>query len=429
MSDSPNHAVPHRLARRLLLGLAMSLLLAACARAAQADPSDPGEGETPAAPVAAATAGDKVELSPGLRPSPGVTVEPPGEVRPPAGADLEFRTDFSRHSVNYAEILSGGPPKDGIPAIDRPQFETVEQAGEWLEPLEPVILFQTGEDARAYPLQILVWHEIVNDVVGGESVLISFCPLCNTAIAFDRTVDGQVLDFGTTGRLRYSNLIMYDRQTETWWQQASGEAIAGELAGTQLEFLPAPIIAWQDFKEAHPAGQVLSRDTGHSRPYGQNPYVGYDDINSSPFLYRGPATSDRLPPMARVLAVELGGEVVAFPYETLQTVRVINAQVGGEDIVVLWEAGTASALDSITLAGGRDVGAAAAYSRVVEGRALTFSFDGSSILDEETGSRWDVLGRAVLGGLAGASLEAVVAVNHFWFSWAAFKPETQVYRP
>jgi len=410
----------------MLLGLVVSLLLAACA---EADPIAPAEADPPAAPLSAATSGPAVEPAGELQPLAGVTVEPEREVRPPAGAEREFRTDFSRHTVDYAEILSGGPPKDGIPSIDRPQFETVEQADAWLRPVEPVILFSHDEDARAYPLQILTWHEIVNDVVADRPVLISFCPLCNTAIAFDRTLNGQVLDFGTTGRLRYSNLIMYDRQTETWWQQASGEAIAGELAGTQLEFLPAPIIAWQDFKEAHPAGQVLSRDTGHSRPYGQNPYVGYDDINSSPFLYRGPATSDRLPPMARVLAVELGGEVVAFPYETLQTVRVINAQVGGEDIVVLWEAGTASALDSITLAGGRDVGAAAAYSRVVEGRALTFSFDGSSILDEETGSRWDVLGRAVLGGLAGASLEAVVAVNHFWFSWAAFKPETQVYRP
>jgi len=410
----------------MLLGLVVSLLLAACA---EADPIAPAEGDPPAAPLSAATSGPAVEPAAELQPLAGVTVEPEGEVRPPAGAEREFRTDFSRHSVDYSEIFSGGPPKDGIPAIDRPRFETVEQADAWLRPSEPIISFSHDEDTRAYPLQILTWHEIVNDVVGGLPVLVSFCPLCNTAIAFNRNANGQVLDFGTTGRLRYSNLIMYDRQTETWWQQASGEAIAGELAGTQLEFLPATIIAWQDFKEAHPAGQVLSRDTGHSRPYGQNPYVGYDDINSSPFLYRGPATSDRLPPMARVLAVELGGEVVAFPYETLQTLRVINAQVGGEDIVVLWEAGTASALDGVTLAGGRDVGAAAAYSRVVEGRALTFSFDGSAILDEETGGSWDVLGRAVQGELAGASLEAVVAVNHFWFSWAAFKPETQVYQP
>ena len=424
MPDSPNHTIPHRLARRLLLGLAASLLLAACA---EADPDARGEVPGPTATGPAATAGDTVERSPEL--GPEVTVEPPGEVRPPAGADLEFRTDFSRHSVDYAEILSGGPPKDGIPAIDRPQFETVEQADEWLEPLEPVILFQAGEDARAYPLQILTWHEIVNDEVGGEPVTITFCPLCNTAIAFDRKVEGRVLDFGTTGRLRYSNLIMYDRQTETWWQQASGEAIAGELTGMQLEFLPAPIIAWQDFKDTYPVGRVLSRDTGHNRPYGQNPYVGYDDINSSPFLYRGPATPGRLPPMARVLAVDLGGEVVAFPYETLQTVGAVNVQVGGQQIVVMWAPGTASALDSASLALGRDVGTAAAYTRSVDGRILTFAFDGSSTHDQETGSRWDVLGRAIEGELAGASLQPVVAVNHFWFSWVAFKPETRVYQP
>jgi hypothetical protein len=375
----------------LLLGLAVSLLLAACARAAQADPSDPEEGETPAAPVAAATAGDTVERSPELRPE--VTVEPPGEVRPPAGADLEFRTDFSRHSVEYADILPGGPPKDGIPAIDRPQFETVEQADEWLEPLEPVVFFQAGVDARAYPLQILTWHEIVNDVVGGESVLISFCPLCNTAIAFDRKVEGRVLDFGTTGRLRYSTLFMYDRQTETWWQQASGEAIAGELTGTQLGPSAGPdhCLAGQGCLSCRTS--AVARHW-HSRPYGQNPCVGYDDINSSPFLYRGPATPGRLPPMARVLAVELGGDVIAFPYETLQTLSVVNAQVGGEEIVVLWEAGTASALDSASLALGRDVGTAAAYSRSVDGRILTFAFDGSSIHDQDTGSRWDVLGHA-----------------------------------
>jgi hypothetical protein len=238
-----------------------------------------------------------------------------------------------------------------------------------------------------------------------------------------------VLDFGTTGRLRYSNLIMYDRQTETWWQQASGEAIAGELAGERLTFLPATIVSWEAFRAAHPTGRVLSRETGHSRPYGQNPYVGYDNINSSPFLYRGPDNSGRLPPMARVLAVELGGDVIAFPYETLQAQRVVNAQVGGQQILVLWEPGTASALDGFTLASGRDVGAAAAYARELEGRVLTFQFDGTAIRDAETGTRWDVLGRAIDGEHAGASLAPVVAVNHFWFSWAAFKPETQVYRP
>ncbi len=360
---------------------------------------------------------------------PALTAEPAPDTPPPSGAEREFRTDFSRHSIDYAEVLSGGPPKDGIPAIDRPTFETISQADVWLEPMEPVILFQNGEVAHAYPLQILVWHEIVNDVVNGEPVLVTFCPLCNTAIAFARNVDGQVLDFGTTGRLRYSNLIMYDRQTETWWQQATGEAIAGELTGTQLSFLPAPIIAWEEFRRAYPTGTVLSRDTGHTRPYGQNPYVGYDDINSSPFLYRGARTPDRLLPMARVLALDLNGDVVAFPYDELSDKRVVNEIVGGEEIVVFWAPGTASALDSADLAAGRDVGTAAAYSRAVNERLLTFSFDGSAFVDQETNTHWELLGRAVEGELAGQSLTPIVSINHFWFSWVAFKPETRVYQP
>lgn len=352
-----------------------------------------------------------------------------GEAPPPFGAEREFRTDFSRHSIDYAEVLSGGPPKDGIPAIDQPKFETITQADSWLEPQEPVILFQSGQDARAYPLQILVWHEIVNDVVNSDPVLITFCPLCNTAIAFSRNVNGRVLDFGTTGRLRFSNLIMYDRQTETWWQQATGEAVAGELTGTQLEFLSVPIIAWDQFKGAFPTGIVLSRETGYVRPYGQNPYVGYDDINNTPFAYQGPATPGQLAPMARVLALDLNGEVVAFPFDTLETERAVNEVVGGEEVVVFWAPGTASALDSAALAAGRDVGTAAAYSRTVNGRALTFTFDGSSFVDLETSTRWDILGQALDGELTGERLASVVAVNHFWFSWVAFKPETRVYQP
>jgi hypothetical protein len=202
----------------------------------------------------------------------------PGEP-PPARAEAEFKTDFSKHSVPYGEILSGGPPKDGIPAIDEPNFISVNEANQWLNDREPVVFVQVGDDARAYPIQILIWHEIVNDAVGDEPLMISFCPLCNTAIAFERTFNGQILDFGTTGRLRYSNLIMYDRQTETWWQQATGDAIAGELTGAQLEFYPASMISWGDFKSLYPDGKVLSRETGYSRNYGNNPYFGYDNIN------------------------------------------------------------------------------------------------------------------------------------------------------
>lgn len=389
------------------VGLITLLLLGACSAAPPVTAPEP-KGIAGAA-----------EPTPAMLPS-----EPP-----PSGAEREFSTDFSRHSVAYAEILSGGPPKDGIPAIDNPQFVTLSQADGWLGPQEPVILVQVEDEARAYPLQILMWHEIVNDTIADVPLLVTFCPLCNTAIAFERTLDGRVLDFGTTGRLRYSNLIMYDRQTESWWQQAIGDAIAGELTGRKLTLIPATIVSWTEFRTRFPEGKVLSRETGFARDYGRNPYFGYDDINQSPFLFRGPETPGTLPPMARVLTVESGGEAVAYPYTVMETERVINDTVGGKPVAVFWSAGTASALDTSTVAGGRDVGAAAAFSPEVDGRLLTFQLDGDQIVDTETASQWDITGRAISGELAGSQLTPIVSINHFWFSWAAFKPETRVYQP
>jgi hypothetical protein len=383
------------------------MALAACAPADTATPAATlPAGERPATPPPATLAAEAI---------------------PPGFASAEFKTDFTRHSVPFGEIFSGGPPKDGIPPIDAPQFVSVADAEAWLRPVEPVIFVQVGDDARAYPLQILTWHEIVNDTVGGAPLTVTFCPLCNTAIAFERTLGERVLDFGTTGRLRYSNLIMYDRQTESWWQQATGEAILGELTGERLTLYPATIIAWADFMAQHPDGSVLSRETGFSRTYGINPYVGYDDVTQPPFLYRGPETPGRLPPVARVLALELNGETVAYPYAVLEQWHVLNDRAGGENIVVFWQPGTASALDTSTIADGRDVGAASAFISEVDGRPLTMRFVAGKYVDNETGSEWNAFGQAVGGELAGAELEPVVAVNHFWFSWAAFKPETRVF--
>ena len=350
------------------------------------------------------------------------------EEPPPPGATRQFKTDFSRHNVPYSEIRSGGPPKDGIPAVDEPRFISVEEADEWIEPQEPIILVQAGGETRGYPIQILTWHEITNDTIGGIPISVTFCPLCNTGVAFKRTFNGQVLDFGTTGRLRFSNLIVYDRQTETWWQQATGEAIAGQLTGSQLEFVPASMIAWADFRDAYPDGMVLSRDTGFSRSYGRNPYGGYDDVNESPFLYDGPATPGTLPAMARVGTVELNGEAVAYPYDIMQMKRAVNDTVGGQPVVALWAPGTASGLDADSVAGGNDVGAVAVFSRELDGDLMTFVFDGERIVDEQTGSEWNILGRAVTGPKAGSGLTLVVSINHFWFSWAAFKPNTRVYQ-
>jgi hypothetical protein len=402
----------------------VALALAGCAAGASPAPTPAEETAAAEQPAEAATPTEQAAIDP--PPDAEATLLP--EEAPPAGAAREFTTDFSRHSIPYSEVLSGGPPKDGIPAIDEPQFVTVDEADAWLEDMEPVLQVSIDDAATAYPIQILMWHEIVNDTVGDTPVAVTFCPLCNTGIVFERTVNDVVLDFGTTGRLRFSNLIMYDRQTETWWQQATGEAIAGDLTGTQLAFVPAEMIAWEDFKAAHPDGQVLSRETGYNRAYGENPYVGYDNVNTPPFLYDGPPTPDALPPTARVLTVDLNGEAVAYPFTVLQDEQVINDTVGGTELAVFWEAGTASALDAGTVADGADVGAAHAYERTLDGDVLTFTLDGDQIVDEQTGSTWNVQGRAIAGPLEGATLEPVVSINHFWFSWAAFKPETRIYQ-
>lgn len=349
--------------------------------------------------------------------------------RPPPGAAHDFRTDFSKHTVPYKEIVSGGPPKDGIPALRHPRFIQVQEADSWLKSREPVILLEIGPDARAYPIQIMTWHEIVNDTVGGTPVIVTFCPLCNTAISFERTVQGRALEFGTTGLLRFSNLVMYDAQTESWWQQATGEAIAGDLSAARLVRLPALLVSWGDFKASHPDGRVLSRDTGYARSYGRNPYPGYDDVRRSPFAYRGPRTPGPLRAMDRVLVVELNGVSVAYPYDVLQDERVINDTVGGVPIVVIWTPGTASALDAATIAAGRDVGSAGAYASTVGDRTLTFIQDGGPLIDRQTGSEWGVAGRAVSGAMSGQTLERLPAIETFWFAWAAFRPETRIHRP
>lgn len=362
--------------------------------------------------------------------------EPAGSRRPdPTAAELRvssagWSTDFSRHDVPLGEIISGGPGKDGIPAIDDPAFEAVASVG-WLEPQEPVIAVGIGDDWRAYPIQILVWHEIVNDTLADAPVTITFCPLCHTVITFDRRVGDRVLDFGTTGNLRHSDLVMYDRQTESWWQQATGQAIVGEMTGTQLEFLPSQLISWDTFRAVHPDGQVLSRDTGHIRDYGTNPYAGYDTVDSDPFLLGDKTLLDgRLSPKVRVLGLILDDEPVAYPFPLLAEQRVVNDEVGSTPLVVFWSDGAASGLGGPTVAGGEIVGAANAFSREVEGRTLTFESAGNGTMrDVETGSTWSFDGRATAGELEGAQLELLVADSPFWFAWVVFRPDTRIWEP
>jgi hypothetical protein len=364
----------------------------------------------------------------------GTSTSPPSPDGTPAPAAQAFsrqfggswRTDFSRALVHPDE-LTIGQTKDGIPAIDRPVFIEPVKAT-FLDPREPVVALEIAGDARAYPLQILIWHEIVNDTVGGIPVMVTFCPLCNTSIVFERTVAGKVLDFGTTGLLRGSDLVMYDRQTESWWQQITGEALVGEFAGTLLDVVPSAIVSWEDFVSAFPGGLVLSLDTGFDRPYGRNPYVGYDRVDQQPFLFEG-ETDPRLLPMERVVAVERNGETVAYPFSRLEEHPVVYDRVGGAEIVVVFEKGTLSALDKSAITESKDIGAAGVFIPEADGRRLTFTAQDDGFVDAETGSLWNVLGQAIDGPLAGARLAPVVHGNHFWFAWAAFRPDTRIWAP
>lgn len=254
-------------------------------------------------------------------------------------------TDFSKKSIDYGEILSGGPPKDGIPSIDEPAFVPLAEVDD-IAPTEPVVGLEVNGVARAYPLRVLTWHEIANDVIGGVPVAVTYCPLCNAAIVFDRRLEGRVLEFGTTGKLRHSDMVMYDRQTESWWQQFLGEGIVGELTGARLKTLPARLESFEKFAARHPNAEVLVPNNSLMRPYGANPYVGYDN-SGFPFLYRG-EVPEGIMPLGRVVVV---GET-AWGLDLLRK----RKRIEDGDVVLTWAPGQNSALDTRKISEGRDVG-------------------------------------------------------------------------
>ena len=333
-----------------------------------------------------------------------------------------WKTDFDNSSINMDEVLSGGVPRDGIPPIDNPQFVDVQRVRD-LPPQSPVIALNIDGEARAYPLEVLTRHEIVNDEVGNVPVAVTFCPLCNSAVVFDRRVDGAVLRFGVSGNLRFSDLIMWDDLSESWWQQLTGEAIVGDYRGRRLRMLASQLVSFEVFRQRYPHGKVLRGPQGG---YGRNPYVDYDS-SAEPFLFRGPV-DNRLFATERVLAAEINGQAVAYAFAALRDQPFINDCVMDRDIVVFWQAGAVSALDSAEIDSSKDVGMALMYERVLpSGESLTFRYESGNFIDNETGSRWNIWGEATHGALAGRHLRQLHAFPHFWFAWAAFYPQTSLY--
>ena len=345
-----------------------------------------------------------------------------------SGVLLEgWKTDISKRSIKLDELLSGGPPKDGIPSINEPKFTSIKKANSWLMNQEPVILVTLGDEARAYPLQILTWHEIVNDEMNGRPIIVTFCPLCYAALAFDRRVEGSTYSFGVSGMLRHSDMVMYDRETETLWQQLNGEAIVGTHTGIKLEPVPAQILSYEQFKSAYPSGKVLSKDTGHLRDYGRNPYTGYDDIKERPFLYNGPFDK-RVPPMEKLVTISLGEDDKAYPHSLTRKKGVINDMVNNKAITVFHSDGAVSALDDSRIAESKHIGTTGVFLRTVDGNTLTFSFQDGQFVDKETNTVWDITGRALEGPLSGAQLSPIAHGNFFAFAWFAFKPGAELFK-
>ena len=341
---------------------------------------------------------------------------------------VNWSTDFCQSNVNIDEILVGNPVKDGIPSVNNPNIESVEEAAAWLNTRSPVIAVEIEDEARAYPLAILIWHEIANDEIAGLPIAVTFCPLCNSSITFEREVNGDVLEFGVSGLLRNSDLIMFDRQSESWWQQLTGEALVGAYAGTLLDIVPSQVISFGSFTERHSDGMVMSRDSGFNRQYGINPYSDYDSRPGRPFLFRGEIDPRLSSAVDHVLAATIGDFAIAYPFEILRHERVINDEVAGTPIVVFFQSGVASALGDYVIDNARDIGTAGMYESTLEDKVLHFATNSDGTFrDEATQSTWNGYGEAIDGELAGSQLRWINAFPHFWFAWAAFHPETEVY--
>ncbi len=336
-----------------------------------------------------------------------------------------WKTNFMLRTISFDEIARS-VPRDTIPVINDPTFLAANDALDTLDPREPVIAVEINGDARAYPLDILIQHEIVNDTVGGVPVVVTFCPLCNSSVAFERTVAGTIRTFGVSGFLRKSDLIMYDDFNETMWQQITGEGIVGDDAGTFLTAVPVQTVSWETFVDRFPDGLLLERGDFPEIDYEAATYQGYDDDdNTNPFLFHG-IPDQRIPVIERVAAFDIGTGPAAYAFSFLNDNPVVNDSLGGIPITIFFDDRTESAFLSNRPEGGANiVGASTAFFRELGDRTLSFRLDADGVIrDEETGSAWDRFGLATSGELEGEELVPVIHGDHFWFAWAAFKPDT-----
>ena len=327
------------------------------------------------------------------------------EVSAPEGIMV---TNGQKHIVPLDKIKSGGPPKDGIPSIDNPKFVPVSES-QFVPDTTFVIGLDINGEKRAYPLFIMVWHEIVNDSVGGVPVAVTYCPLCFTNQVFERVIDGKEVEFGTSGKLYNSNLVMYDRLTDSYWSQALGVAITGELTGYELKRIPFDVISWADWKTLHPDTLVLTTETGHIRSYGVDPYGDY--YTDPRILFPVEHEDDRMHPKEIILGFYEEEVYKAYKQEDVESAIVINDKINTRPMMLV-------SLFS---------GDSRAFDRTVDGKILTFDFVDDVIIDFESKSEWNYDGVAISGSMEGKQLTRLPFNPGFWFEWVAFHPDTEVY--
>lgn len=318
-------------------------------------------------------------------------------------------TNGIRHIVPLDKIKSGGPPKDGIPSIDNPKFMTASEAS-FVSDDDLVIGLRLSGETKAYPLFILVWHEIVNDKLGDTPVAVTYCPLCFTNQVFERKINGIETEFGTSGKLYNSNLVMYDRNTDSQWSQALGKAITGELADHELKRIPFDVIKWSDWKSLYPDSLVLTTDTGQLRPYGSDPYGDY--YTDPRIIFPVENKDDRMHPKEIILGFDDDGIYKAYRQQDVESNKVINDKINDKNVLL------------ISLFSGMN----RAFDRTMDGQILDFEFLNNKIVDKQTNSEWNLEGLAVSGPLQGMQLSRVVFNPGFWFEWVAFHPETEIYQ-
>ncbi len=341
-----------------------------------------------------------------------------------------WKTDFSKKEVELGEFMALLPP-DGIPPIDEPTFIQISDAlDSFLLKDEPVIIVPYNGQAKAYPLSILMYHEIVNDSIGDFKFTVSYCPLCNASLVFNRNLEANgihyTLDFGVSGMLRGSDMVMWDRQTQTWWQQIMGRGLVGELSGVDLEIIPAQIMSAKQFAENYSKGLCLNLPE-ESEQYGMNPYVNYDGVeNAAPRLFFE-EIDGRLRPTERVVTLQSTNNSIAFPLSILSETRIINSSFNGEEVVLFHQDGQLSVMDKADISESKDIGTVAAYSRRVDGKEISFHWDGKTFLDDQSKSTWDIYGNCVKGKMKGQQLTKLVYGVHFAFAWLHFYPSTEIY--